>query len=135
MSSNASAILFANSSLLDAETHSDLSFRIIIKSPASTGIGSVGISPEPILETTCKTSGKLSKSIFSAFVVAFIVFESELPVITRVSTAKSPSSSVGINSPPKFLNTITAITKSPKVLVRIIALLCIDHLIIGLYTL
>ena len=125
MTSKTSAILFAKSSLLDAETHSDLSFKIIIKSAASTGIGSVGISPEPILETTCKTSGKLSNNNFSALVVAFIVLLNELPVITLVSTAKSPSSSVGINSPPKLLKTINekinkiAVTVTTTTLVRI----------------
>ena len=76
----AALILSANSSLLDAETHSDLGFNFTIISLSSILIGSVGTSAAPILLTTCDTSGKLSKTIFSIFVVVSIVLLNEVPV-------------------------------------------------------
>ena len=66
----------------------------------SIGIGSVGISLAPIRVTTLFTSGNFFNSV-TALVVASTVSCKLLPVINRASIAKSPSSSSGINSPPK----------------------------------
>src|SRR3989344_2927900 len=57
ISSKVSSIFSINSSLESADVHSSLSFRRIIMSPASIGIGSVGISAEPILVTIILISG------------------------------------------------------------------------------
>ena len=113
LSSNFACILLASSSLEEAEVHSSLSFKMIIKSQASIGIGSVGISAVPIFPTTFLTSGKFASKIWDAFPVASMVLVRLVPVIKRVSTAKSPSSSEGINSAPsclkaKMLNTNNA---------------------------
>ncbi|MNR40882.1 hypothetical protein D3C85_1592120 [compost metagenome] len=79
-----------------------MSFSTIIISPLSIGIGSVGISPLPILVTMVLISGNLAFRIFSYSVVVFIICERELPVIIVAFKAKSPSSIVGMNSPPIF---------------------------------
>ncbi|MNN88233.1 hypothetical protein D3C81_2058930 [compost metagenome] len=76
------------------------------------GIGSVGTSPLPILVTTFSTSGNLLFKIWAAFWVLSIVVVRLLPGRTRVSTAKSPSSSEGINSPPKWLRITMARMKN-----------------------
>ena len=96
-------ILPPNSSVVSLVFHSLLSFKVIIKSALSLGLGSVGISPLPILLTTLMTSGNFSLIIFSYAVVVFIICESEEPVIIVELMAKSPSSNFGINSPPKEL--------------------------------
>ncbi|MNR07462.1 hypothetical protein D3C85_1235800 [compost metagenome] len=102
-----------------AETHSFFGFKITIISPASKGIGSVGISALPILVTIFCTSGKLSNRILDAFCVVSMVLFRLLPVSRRVSTAKSPSSNCGINSPPKVPITKTAMAKSESVAAKI----------------
>ena len=102
----------ANASNVLAETHSSLSFKMIIKSDASIDIGSVGISPAPILVTIFSISGKRSINNFEAFCVASKVVFNELPLNNLVSTAKSPSSNLGINSPPRPFNNIKAQIKS-----------------------
>ena len=73
-------ILSANSSLLEAETHSDLGFNFTMTSLSSIDIGSVGTSAAPILLTTWVTSGKFFRIICSILVVVAIVLESEVPV-------------------------------------------------------
>ena len=98
-----------------------MSFKITIISLASIGIGSVGTSPLPILVTTFSTSGNLSFNILAAFCVEAIVVFKLLPVNTRVSTAKSPSSKAGINSPPK--KDITTIDAKKTTTVEIIIFL------------
>ncbi len=77
---------------------------------ASIGIGSVGTSPLPIFVTTFSTSGKRVFKMCAAFCVPSIVVFRLLPVNTRVSTAKSPSSNAGMNSPPMFDKMIIAET-------------------------
>ena len=77
-------------------------------SPASKGIGSVGISALPIFVTTFVISGKLANKSFTASCVDAIEVFKLLPVKRRVSTAKSPSSNDGINSPPILVNKSTA---------------------------
>ena len=79
---------------------------------ASIGIGSVGTSPLPILVTTFSTSGNCVLRICAAFWVLAIVVFKLLPVKTLVSTAKSPSSNAGINSPPNVVNIKTAKMKN-----------------------
>ena len=76
----AAFILSANSSLLEAETHSDFGFNLTIMSLSSILIGSVGTSAAPILLTTCSTSGKFFRIICSILVVVAIVFDSDVPV-------------------------------------------------------
>ena len=87
----------------------------MIKSDASIVIGSVGISPAPILVTIFSTSGKRSINNLEAFCVASNVVLIEAPLKTLVSTAKSPSSSLGINSPPRLFNKNKAPIKSAMV--------------------
>ena len=107
-------LIFSDNSLkVVADVHCDLSFKIIIISLASIGIGSVGTSPLPIFVTTIFTSGNFDLRICAAFCVLSIVVFKLLPVKTRVSTAKSPSSSAGINSPPKNDSVTIAIINSP----------------------
>ena len=101
-SSSTFSISCVNSSLVFPEVHSLLSFKIIIISAASIGIGSVGISDEPIFDTIIFISGNLTFNNFSAFVVVSISCESELPEAIIMWVAMSPSSKFGINSPPKF---------------------------------
>ena len=84
-------------------------------------MGSVGTSPLPILVTTFSTSGNLSFNIFAAFCVEAIVVFKLLPVKTLVSTAKSPSSKAGMNSPPK--NDMTTIEAKNTTTVEIIIFL------------
>ena len=72
------------------------------------GIGSVGTSPLPIFETTFSTSGNFVIKIADACFAALILTLRLLPGNTRVSSAKSPSSRVGINSPPNCIKTIIA---------------------------
>ena len=109
-------IVSANSSNVFAETQSFLSFKIMIKSDASIVIGSVGISPAPILVTIFSTSGKRSINNLEAFCVASNVVLIEAPLRTLVSTAKSPSSNFGINSPPRLFNKNKAPIKSAMVI-------------------
>ena len=71
-----------------------------IISEASIGIGSVGISPLPVLLTTFSTSGNLDNKICADAKQASVEVFKLLPVKTLVSTAKSPSGRSGINSPP-----------------------------------
>ena len=75
-----------------------------IISLASIGIGSVGISLLPVLPTTFSTSGNFSIKIFDACCTASVDVFRLLPESTLVSTAKSPSGRVGINSPPNLVN-------------------------------
>ena len=49
-------------------------------------------------------SGKLSSSILFAFLTISTVLVNEPPCNVITPAAKSPSSSCGINSPPKLLN-------------------------------
>ena len=79
-----------------------------MRSPDSMGIGSSGISLVPILPITVITSGKSRCRIVAARCAVSIVAESELPVGRRISTAKSPSSSCGMNSEPIDRKTMTA---------------------------
>ena len=112
MSCKALFIFSESSSQVAADVHSDLSFKIIIISAASVGIGSVGISPLPIFPITFCTSGNLFFRICAACIHAFDVVLILLLCSTLVSTAKSPSGNSGINSPPNFVKTNMAITNS-----------------------
>ena len=76
----AALILSANSSLESAETHSDFGFNFTMISLSSILIGSVGTSAAPILLTTCSTSGKFFRIIFSILVVIPMVLVKEVPV-------------------------------------------------------
>ena len=93
-----------SSSFEEPSGHSDLSFNRIIRSQASKGIGSVGISDVPIFPTTCRTSGNCFCRISAAFSVTLMVLSIDVPGMRRVSTARSPSSRLGINSPPNVKN-------------------------------
>ena len=75
---------------------------MMIISLASKGMGSVGISLLPVLPTIFLISGNFANNTFSLFSKALIEVLRLLPGKTRVSTAKSPSGKVGINSPPKL---------------------------------
>ena len=103
----------ASSSRLRALVHSFLSFNSIVISHASIGIGSVGISEAPIFPITSFTSGNFFISKSEACVILSIVWLRELPVSNLVSTAKSPSSNVGINSPPNVLKIIRLMINRP----------------------
>ena len=92
------------SARLLAEVHSLNGFITIITSASSTAIGSVGTSAVPILATTCLISGKSSFSFFSAASDTSILRLKELPAGSVICMAKSPSSSVGINSAPNRVN-------------------------------
>ena len=98
---------------MSALVHSLLSFKTTIKSQASTGIGSVGISEDPILPMTSLTSGKFSFKTLADFIADSTVCERLLPVNVLISTAKSPSSSVGINSAPKKVKIILLMINKP----------------------
>ena len=91
-----------------------------IISEASIGIGSVGISPLPVLLTTFSTSGNLDKRICADAKQASVEVFKLLPVNTLVSTAKSPSGSSGINSPPNLDKMKTAKKKSTMVADKIV---------------
>src|SRR5690242_5073255 len=91
-------------------------------SPFSIGIGSVGISPLPIFVTMVFISGNFAFNIFSHWVVVFIIEVNELPVIILVSKARSPSSMVGINSPPIFWKINKATANKPIEIKRTIFL-------------
>ena len=80
---------------------------------ASIGIGSVGTSELPVFPTTFSISGNFSNSIFAPCEIAVIEVCKLLPGKTRVSTAKSPSSNDGINSPP--INESVMIAKTNNV--------------------
>ena len=124
ISDKACSIFSISSSFVSAEVHSLLSFKRIIISPASIGIGSVGISAEPILVTIIFTSGNLSLNIFSACVVASTSWDNELPDAMIKCVAISPSSNVGMNSPPNELKTNKLATNKPMATAIIAALTC-----------
>ena len=89
----------ANSSLVSTVVHSFSGLKVIMTSLSSMDMGSVGISAAPIRLTTWSTSGNFS-NIFSISVVMAIVLVSVVPVFNTGWITKSPSLSVGINSPP-----------------------------------
>ena len=99
-----SSIFSMSSSVVSVEVHSAFGLSEIMMSALSTGIGSVGISALPIRLTTCFTSGYSAFSSFSALVQLSTICEREVPCDILISTAKSPSSKLGINSPPRNLN-------------------------------
>ena len=102
--SKAAFIFSTISARSEALVHSLKGFITIITSASSTAIGSVGTSAVPILATTCFISGKRSFKIFSAWQDTSMLSVSELPAGSVICMAKSPSSSVGINSAPNFVN-------------------------------
>ena len=104
----------ANSSLEFADTHWLLGLNLIITSLSSIDIGSVGTSAAPILETTCLTSGKLFSKICSILVVISAVLVNDVPVFNTGCITKSPSSNVGINSPPILVNAKTVTNSKPN---------------------
>ncbi len=112
---NFSCIFSTNSAFVTAEVHLFVSFSKMIKQSAiSIGIGSVGISATPILETIVITSGKLALIIFSTSFETFMDSDKELPGFIIICIAISPSSNFGINSPPIFENTKPALTNKIK---------------------
>ena len=113
--SNASSILASNSSIVSAFFHSDGSFNWMIKSQELIPIGSVGISEAPIRDTTCLISvGNFFSSIAWAAVLTLILWDKDAFVGKIVSTAKSPSFSSGINSPPKVIKRAMLALNRPK---------------------
>ena len=98
-----SSIFSINSGVVVADVHSALGLRAIMMSARSTGIGSVGISALPMRLTTCFTSGYSALSNCSALVQLSTICDSEVPCAMLISTAKSPSSKLGMNSPPRYL--------------------------------
>ncbi|CCY92356.1 unknown [Bacteroides sp. CAG:1076] len=109
------AFIFSTiSARLEADVHSLKGFITIITSASSTAIGSVGTSAVPILATTCLISGKRSFSFFSASSETSILLLSELPAGRVICIAKSPSSKVGINSAPSFVNSNSESNKATK---------------------
>ena len=99
-----SSIISMSSGVDFAEVQSALGFNATMMSARSTGIGSVGISALPMRLTTCFISGNLRFSSVSALPHVSTMHESDVPCAMLISTAKSPSSSVGMNSPPRNLN-------------------------------
>ena len=89
--------------------HSLGGFSITIMSVASGGIGSVGTSAEPVLPTTILTSSN-SRSILDACMDVSRLCDKDVPCGNIQWNAKSPSCSVGMNSPPilEKINTVIA---------------------------
>ena len=109
------AFIFSTiSARLEADVHSLKGFITIITSASSTAIGSVGTSAVPILATTCLISGKRSFNLFSASRDTSMLLLSELPAGRVICMAKSPSSKVGINSAPNFVNSNNESKKATK---------------------
>ena len=122
----------ANSSLLFAFVHSLRGCSFIIISISSIDIGSVGTSTAPIRHTIWSTSsGNSFIRIFSIFVVISIVFDNEVPVLSTGCITKSPSSSVGTNSPPIFEKVIPVIISESNANPNTFLLLLYDHFITG----
>ena len=107
MALRVSSIFSISSGVVLAEVHSAFGFRAIMMSARSTGIGSVGISALPMRLTTCLISGYSFLSSFSALLQLSTICESDVPCDILISTAKSPSSRLGINSPPRYLKPTT----------------------------
>ena len=112
--SSAFFIFSTISARLEADVHSLNGFMIIITSASSTAIGSVGTSAVPILATTCLISGNCSISVFCARLESSILCVSELPAGSVICIAKSPSSSVGINSAPNRVNSSNEAASNAK---------------------
>ena len=98
IASISSFIKLAKSSQLSADVHSDLSFKTIIKSPLSIGIGSVGISPLPILVTIVLISGNFAFNIFLCALVYYTNGQG-LNNCTEVSGAVGDKGTVNLNFP------------------------------------
>ena len=75
----ACSIRSISSSLVCADVHCFLGMSEMSMSARSTGIGSVGISALPMRVTTWRTSGKLSRNIFSASDADSTICESDVP--------------------------------------------------------
>ena len=118
----ASSIFSESSACVLALVHSLLGLSCIIMSPRSIGMGSVGISELPMRVTTCFTSGKRFFSIFSASVVLAIILDRLVPCFMLTSAQRSPSSKLGINSPP-MREKINKATASRAIPVATMALL------------
>ena len=93
-----------------------------MRSVASGGMGSVGISALPVRPTTSFTSGNFNR-IFSTLALFTMLWLSDEPCGRMLWKAKSPSSSVGMNSPPMRENKNTepmkSATATPMVLNRL----------------
>ena len=98
-----SSIASPNSSYVLPDFHSLSGLRIIIKSVALGGIGSVGTSPAPVLPTTIFTSSNCL-AILEASIEVSMLCVNEVSIGILNSIAYSPSCSWGINSPPIRLN-------------------------------
>ena len=96
-----SSIFSISSAVVSAEVHSAFGLSATMMSALSTGIGSVGISALPMRLTTCLISGYSAFRSFSALEQLSTICESDVPCDMVISTAKSPSSRLGINSPPR----------------------------------
>ncbi len=118
-----SSIRSMSSGAVRAEVHSAFGFSATMMSARSTGMGSVGISALPMRLTTCFTSGKRARSNFSACVVVATICEREVPCAMLISTAKSPSSRLGMNSPPRYLNP-TTLTQNRATVAVMMSLFC-----------
>ena len=103
MALKVSSIFSISSGVVLAEVHSAFGFSAIMMSARSTGIGSVGISALPIRLTTCLISGYSFLSSFSVLLQLSTICDNEVPCDILISTAKSPSSRLGMNSPPRYL--------------------------------
>ena len=117
MSARAAFIFSTISSRLRAEVHSLKGFITIIMSASSTAIGTSAV---PILATTCLISGNFSFRIFSAFRDVSILLVNELPAGKVICMAKSPSSRVGINSAPIFVNRNSETINAAKAVANVV---------------
>ena len=115
MTLRASSIFSISSSLVFADVHWAFGIKDMSMSARSTGMGSVGISELPMRVTACFTSGNCAFSIFSACMVLSTICESDVPCAMLISAAKSPSSRLGMNSPPNLLKTSRLIANSTTI--------------------
>ena len=107
-----SSIFSISSAVVSAEVHSAFGLSATMMSALSTGIGSVGISALPMRLTTCLISGYSAFRSFSALEQLSTICESEVPCDMLISTAKSPSSRLGMNSPPRKWKATALMQKS-----------------------
>ena len=128
-----SDIIAMSWSVVFAEVHSAFGFSATMMSARSTGIGSVGISALPIRLTTCFTSGYLAFRSCSALLQLSTICESDVPCAILISMAKSPSSRLGMNSPPKNLKPTPLTQNSATAMVMTSLRRCSVHSNIGRY--
>ncbi|GCD52765.1 hypothetical protein NBRC3188_1462 [Acetobacter pasteurianus NBRC 3188] len=109
-----SSIAATNPACVRAVFHVDGELRRIKLSVSFTPIGSVGMADVPVLLTTVLTSGKRRK-ICSCFVTDASTVSRDAEGRRVVVTAKAPSSSWGMNSPPRRVARPTDNTRTTSV--------------------